>query len=97
MLMKQLYIAIRFFYVLNQITLGEDCQVVYAPPANTKSECLTKTKARLQAMSPYPYLIIQIEPQNKDDTDTNCLIPWTYKFIAGVVAGNLPIINLVGY
>ena len=43
MLMKQLYIAVQYFYVLNQITLEEDCHVVYAPSANTKSECLTKT------------------------------------------------------
>ena len=43
MLMKQLYIAVRYFYVLNRITPEEDCHVVYAPFANTKSECLTKT------------------------------------------------------
>ena len=43
MLMKQLYIAVRYFYVLNQITLEEDCHVVYAPSASTKSEYLTKT------------------------------------------------------
>ena len=43
MLMKQLYIAVQYFYVLNQITLEEDCHVVYAPSANTKNEYLTKT------------------------------------------------------
>ena len=43
MLMKQLYIAVQYFYVLNRITLEVDCQVVYAPSANTKSEYLTKT------------------------------------------------------
>ena len=43
MLMKQLYIAVQYFYVLNQITLEDDCHVVYAPSANTKSEYLTKT------------------------------------------------------
>ena len=43
MLMKQLYIAVRYFYVLNWITLEDDCHVVYAPSANTKSEYLTKT------------------------------------------------------
>ena len=43
MLMKQLYIAVRYFYVLNQITLKEDCQVVYAPSVNRKNEYLTKT------------------------------------------------------
>ena len=31
MLMKQLYITVRYFYVLNQITLEDDCHVVYAP------------------------------------------------------------------
>ena len=41
MLMKQLYIAVQYFYVLNQITLEDDYQVVYAPSVNTKSEYLT--------------------------------------------------------
>ena len=43
MLMKQLYIAVGYFYVLNRITLEEDYHVVYAPSENTKSEYLTKT------------------------------------------------------
>ena len=43
MLMKQLYIAVQYFYVLNRITLEEDCHVVHAPSSTTKSECLTKT------------------------------------------------------
>ena len=44
MLMKQLSISVRYFNVLNRITLEEDCQAVYyAPSANTKSEYLTKT------------------------------------------------------
>ena len=43
MLMKQLYISVQYFYVLNQITLEVGCQVVYAPSANIKSENLTKT------------------------------------------------------
>ena len=43
LLMKQLYIDVRYFYVLNRITLEEDCHVVYAPSVNTKSEYLTKT------------------------------------------------------
>ena len=42
MLMKQLYIAVQYFYILSQITLEEHCHVVYASSANTKSECLTK-------------------------------------------------------
>ena len=43
MLMKQLYIAVQYLYVLNQITLEDDCHIVYAPSSNTKSEYLTKT------------------------------------------------------
>ena len=43
MLMKQLYIAVQYIYVLNRITLEDDYHVVYAPSANTKSEYLTKT------------------------------------------------------
>ena len=43
MLIKQLYIAVQYFYILNQITLKDDCHVVYAPSANTQSEYLTKT------------------------------------------------------
>ena len=43
MLMKQLYIAVQYSYVLNQITLEEECHVIYAPSSNTKSEYLTKT------------------------------------------------------
>ena len=43
MLMKQLYIVVRYFYALNIITLEDYCHVVYAPSANTQSEYLTKT------------------------------------------------------
>ena len=43
MLMKQLYIAVQYFYVLNWITLEDDWHVVYAPSANTQSEYSTKT------------------------------------------------------
>ena len=42
MLMKQLYIAVQYVFVLKRITLEDDCHVVYAPSTNTKSECLTK-------------------------------------------------------
>ena len=35
-LMEQLYIDVRYFYGLNQITLEEDRHVVYAPSANKK-------------------------------------------------------------
>ena len=43
MLTKQLYIAVQYFYILNQITLEEDYQAIYTPTATTKSEYLTKT------------------------------------------------------
>ena len=43
MLMKQLYIAVQYFYIINQITLEEDYQAIYTPTATTKSEYLTKT------------------------------------------------------
>ena len=43
MLMKQFYIAVRYFYILNIITLEEDYQAIYTPTANAKSEYLTKT------------------------------------------------------
>ena len=43
MLMKQLYIAVQYFYILNQITLEEDYQVIYTPTTTTKSEYLIKT------------------------------------------------------
>ena len=42
MLMKKLYIDVRYFYVLNQITLEEGCHVIHAPSANKISEYLTK-------------------------------------------------------
>ena len=43
MLMKQLYIAVRYFYIINQIILEEDCQTIYTPTTTTKSDYLTKT------------------------------------------------------
>ena len=43
MLMIQLYIAVRYFYIINRITLEEDYQAIYAPTATTKSDYLTKT------------------------------------------------------
>ena len=42
MLIKQLYIGVRCFYVLNRITLEDDCHVVYPLSAKTQSEYLTK-------------------------------------------------------
>ena len=43
MLIKQLYIGVQYFYVLNQITPENYYYDVYAPSANTQSEYLTKT------------------------------------------------------
>ena len=43
MLMKQLYIAVWYFYVLNRITLEESYQSIYALSTTAKSEYLTKT------------------------------------------------------
>ena len=43
MLMKQLLIAVQYFYIINRITLEEDYQAIYTPTAITKSEYLTKT------------------------------------------------------
>ena len=43
MLMKQLYIAVRYFNVLNQVMLEEDFQAMYTPSTTTKSNYLTKT------------------------------------------------------
>ena len=40
---KKLYITIWYFYVLNRITLEDDCHVVYAPSVNTQNEYLTQT------------------------------------------------------
>ena len=43
MLMKQLYIAIRYFYIIDRITLEVDYQAIYTPTATTRSDYLTKT------------------------------------------------------
>ena len=43
MLMKQLYIAVRYFYITNRITLEEDYQAIYTPTSTTRSDYLTKT------------------------------------------------------
>ena len=43
MLMKQLYIAIQYFYTTNWLTLLEDYQIIYAPTETTKNSYLTKT------------------------------------------------------
>ena len=38
----QLYIAVRYFYIINRITLEENYQAIYTLTATTKSDCLTK-------------------------------------------------------
>ena len=43
MLMKKLYIAARYFYIINQIALEEDYQAIYTPTTPSKSDYLTKT------------------------------------------------------
>ena len=42
-LMKQLYIIVQCFYILNQIILGEDYQAICTPMTATKSDYLNKT------------------------------------------------------
>ena len=43
MLMKHLYFAVRYFYIINQLTLEVDYQAIYTPTETTQSNCLTKT------------------------------------------------------
>ena len=43
MLMKQLYIAVRYFYITNRLTIEEDYQAIYPPTTTTISDYLTKT------------------------------------------------------
>ena len=43
MLMKQLYIAVQWFHIINQMIMKEDCQAIYTPTTTTKSDHLTKT------------------------------------------------------
>ena len=43
MLMKQLYIAVRYFYITNRLTLEEDYQAIHTPTTTTRSDYLTKT------------------------------------------------------
>ena len=42
-LMKQLYIAVQYFYIINRIYLEEDYQAIYTPTVTTKSDYLNKT------------------------------------------------------
>ena len=43
MLIKQLYIAVQYFYITNQLTLEKDYQAIYTPTTTTRSDYLTKT------------------------------------------------------
>ena len=43
MLMKQLYIAVQYFYITNRLTLEEDYQAIYTPTTTTRSDYLTRT------------------------------------------------------
>ena len=43
MLMKQLYVAVRYFYITNQLTMEEDYQAIYPPTTTTRSDYVTKT------------------------------------------------------
>ena len=43
MLMKQLYIAVRYFYITDQLTTEEDYQAIYPPTTTTRSDYVTKT------------------------------------------------------
>ena len=43
MLMKQLYIAVRYFYITNRLTIEEDYQAIYPPTTITRSDYVTKT------------------------------------------------------
>ena len=41
MLMKQLYIVVRYFYITNQLPLEEDYKTIYPPTKTTKNNYLT--------------------------------------------------------
>ena len=43
MLMKQLYIAVRYFYVTNRLTMEVDYQAIYPLTTTTRSDYVTKT------------------------------------------------------
>ena len=43
MLMKQLYIAVRYFYVTNRLTIEEDYQAIYTSNITTRSDYVTET------------------------------------------------------
>ena len=43
MVMKQLYIAVRYFYITNWLTMEEDYQAIYPSTTTTRSDYVTKT------------------------------------------------------
>ena len=43
MLTRQLYIAVQYLYINNQLTLEQDCQAIYTPTTTIRSDYLTKT------------------------------------------------------
>ena len=43
MLMKQLYIAVRYFYITNRLTMEENYRSIYPPTKTTRSDYVTKT------------------------------------------------------
>ena len=43
MLMKQLYIVVRYFYITYRLTMEEDYQAIYPTTTITRSDYLTKT------------------------------------------------------
>ena len=43
MLMKQLYIAVQYFYFTNQLTMEEDYQAIYPSTITTRSDYVTET------------------------------------------------------
>ena len=44
MLMKQLYIVVRYFYITNRLTMEEDYQAIYPPTTTTRSDYVNVTK-----------------------------------------------------
>ena len=43
LLMKQLYIVVRYFYITNRLTMEEDYQAIYPPTTTTRSDYITTT------------------------------------------------------
>ena len=43
MLMKKLYIVVRYFYITNRLTMEEDYQAIYPSTITTRNDYVTKT------------------------------------------------------